>query len=58
VSYEFGNVEDLRLKLQEIYENPDRIINMKANCIAKAEKFKSEEVIKIMLNAIESKGNE
>ncbi|MCU6708780.1 glycosyltransferase [Paenibacillus sp. J5C_2022] len=54
LTYEFGNVSDLKIKLEEIYGSPEVILQMKTNCILKAENFKPENIIRIMLDVIEN----
>lgn len=45
LGYEFGDVQDLESKLIKIKDNPQMIINMKQNCVAKAKRYSADNVI-------------
>ena len=46
ISYEFDNVKDLIRVLEETKNNPNKILNMKKNCLAKSKAYSPYEVIK------------
>lgn len=52
LTFDFENFDDMKSKLNYIYDNPLKIVEMKSNCLDKAKKFKPEEVIKIMIKVI------
>jgi len=52
LSYDFDNTLDLKNKLIYISKNPNRIIDMKTNCIEEAKKFEPKKIIKIVTDVI------
>lgn len=44
--YELGNIKDLEARLGEIANYPQRVIDMKVNCIKKSKEYSSDYVIK------------
>lgn len=54
--YSFGNREDLKEKLKEVVQNPDKLLEMKKKCINKAYEYTPEYVMK-SLRAILKEGN-
>lgn len=53
ICYEFGNTAALESVLRDISENPNKIVEMKMNCLAKAECFMPENAIRVLLEKIE-----
>ena len=54
IGYTFGEVRGLIQVLLEVYENPEKIISLKENCIKYASEYMPEKSIKIIVNKIES----
>lgn len=52
LTYEFGSYGDLLLKLKYLSRRLEIVNNMKINCIRKAEKFKPEDIIKILVEVV------
>lgn len=53
VIFKLGDVEDLTKKLDEIHQEPEKITNMKNNCLDKALQYSSEVVIPKFLKSID-----
>lgn len=51
--YEFGNTEALKQMLSEVAENPDKITNLKENCLKKAQDYMPQKAIDILLQKME-----
>lgn len=52
LGYEFGNNEALISLLKDIAEHPQRVIEMKKNCVKKAKMFLPDEVVKVVVDRI------
>ena len=52
LGYEFGNNEALISLLKHVAENPQRVIEMKKNCVKKAKMFLPDEVVKTLVDRI------
>ena len=52
LGYEFGNNEGLISLLKDIAEHPQRVIEMKNNCVKKAKMFLPDEVVKTLVDRI------
>lgn len=53
VGYEFGNADALTQILSEVAKTPDKIINMKENCLQKARDYTPEAAMQILLQRME-----
>lgn len=51
-TYEFNNEEDFYHKLILLLQNEQMVIDMKVNCLKEAEKYKAENVIKVLTEHI------
>lgn len=45
MGYDFKNLQDLTLKLENIIENPEKVLNMKKNCLERANIYSKEYVL-------------
>lgn len=52
ISFSFNDFDDMTEKLEKIYDCPENIIRMKQKCIQTANRYKPENVIKIMMNVL------
>lgn len=52
-TYEFNNEEDFYHKLIMLVQNDQMVIDMKKNCLYEAEKYKAENVIKVLTEHID-----
>jgi glycosyltransferase involved in cell wall biosynthesis len=52
ITFEFNNFDMMKEKLEDIYNKPESIIDMKVKCLEKAHSLKPEVVIKIMTDVI------
>ncbi len=53
LSFTLGNWSELEKKLENIYLNPDMVWSMREACIKEAQKYRPENIIKIMLKQLD-----
>lgn len=49
-TFELGNIDDMKKQLENIYNNPNKITNIKINCLQKASKYTPEAVLRILVD--------
>lgn len=52
IGYEFADYKDLKKKLERIYENPNKIIDLKKSCINKAEEYLPQVAMKVLVDEL------
>lgn len=55
IIYKFGEYSGLKEKLMEAYNNPKQMVDMRSNCIEKANVYSGPDVMKSLYDKIESK---